>query len=209
MIEAETRVPSHLIATPCAPHAVDVATLAEGLGVDVAGLPEGHAGDRLAGGGRNELAAPPQPSLLSRFVAQFRRLLIVVLVGAAALSAVIGEAKAEHSVGALQGMLSPRARVRRGGRVTEVAVTDPVAGDWATSSSPLGWTKEAGDLVLADGDFATIVTAVERGRGICDNILSFVRFQLATNMGASSRSSARGCPGCPSRSGRSRCCGST
>ena len=45
-------------------------------------------------------------------------------------------------------------------------------------------TKQAGDLVLADDDFATIVTAVERGRGIYDNILSFIRFQLATNIGA-------------------------
>jgi P-type Ca2+ transporter type 2C len=45
-------------------------------------------------------------------------------------------------------------------------------------------TKQAGDLVLADDDFATIVTAVERGRGIYDNILAFIRFQLATNIGA-------------------------
>jgi P-type Ca2+ transporter type 2C len=45
-------------------------------------------------------------------------------------------------------------------------------------------TKQAGDLVLADDDFATIVTAVERGRGIYDNIVAFIRFQLATNIGA-------------------------
>jgi P-type Ca2+ transporter type 2C len=45
-------------------------------------------------------------------------------------------------------------------------------------------TKQAADLVLADDDFGTIVTAVERGRGIYDNILAFIRFQLATNIGA-------------------------
>jgi P-type Ca2+ transporter type 2C len=45
-------------------------------------------------------------------------------------------------------------------------------------------TKEAGDLVLADDDFTTIVAAIERGRTIYDNIVSFVRFQLATNIGA-------------------------
>jgi len=45
-------------------------------------------------------------------------------------------------------------------------------------------TKEAADLILADDDFTTIVAAVERGRGIYDNIVSFVRFQLATNFGA-------------------------
>jgi P-type Ca2+ transporter type 2C len=45
-------------------------------------------------------------------------------------------------------------------------------------------TKEAGDMVLTDDNFATIVAAVERGRTIYDNIIKFVRFQLATNMGA-------------------------
>ncbi|MFA9429957.1 cation-translocating P-type ATPase [Egicoccus sp. AB-alg2] len=45
-------------------------------------------------------------------------------------------------------------------------------------------TKQAADLVLADDDFTTIVAAVERGRAIYDNIVSFVRFQVATNIGA-------------------------
>ncbi|MFV0316022.1 MAG: cation-translocating P-type ATPase [Microthrixaceae bacterium] len=45
-------------------------------------------------------------------------------------------------------------------------------------------TKEAGDMVLADDNFATIVSAVRRGRAIYENILNFVRFQLTTNMAA-------------------------
>jgi Ca2+-transporting ATPase len=45
-------------------------------------------------------------------------------------------------------------------------------------------TKEAGDMVLTDDNFATIVGAVERGRTIYDNIVKFVRFQLSTNLGA-------------------------
>jgi Ca2+-transporting ATPase len=45
-------------------------------------------------------------------------------------------------------------------------------------------TKEAGDMVLTDDNFATIVAAVERGRAIYDNILHFVRFQLTTNVAA-------------------------
>lgn len=45
-------------------------------------------------------------------------------------------------------------------------------------------TKEAGDLILTDDNFATIVHAVEGGRAIYDNILTFVRFQLTTNVSA-------------------------
>ena len=44
--------------------------------------------------------------------------------------------------------------------------------------------KEAADVVLATDDFTTIVGAVREGRVIYDNIVKFVRFQLATNIGA-------------------------
>ena len=44
-------------------------------------------------------------------------------------------------------------------------------------------TKEAATLVLTDDNFASIVHAVEEGRTIYDNIVKFVRFQLATNIG--------------------------
>ena len=45
-------------------------------------------------------------------------------------------------------------------------------------------SKEAADMVLTDDDFATIARAVERGRVVYDNILKFIRFQLATAFGA-------------------------
>lgn len=45
-------------------------------------------------------------------------------------------------------------------------------------------TKEAGDVILTDDNFTTIVGAVEEGRSIYDNVVKFVRFQLSTNMGA-------------------------
>ncbi|MEV1063621.1 cation-transporting P-type ATPase [Streptomyces sp. NPDC050263] len=44
--------------------------------------------------------------------------------------------------------------------------------------------KEAADMVLTDDDFSTIVRAVREGRAIYGNIVKFVRFQLATNIGA-------------------------
>jgi len=45
-------------------------------------------------------------------------------------------------------------------------------------------TKEAGDMILTDDDFATVVQAIHEGRSIYDNVVKFVRFQLSTNIGA-------------------------
>jgi len=42
-------------------------------------------------------------------------------------------------------------------------------------------TKEASDMILMDDNFASIVNAVEEGRGIFDNIQKFVHFLLACN----------------------------
>jgi P-type Ca2+ transporter type 2C len=44
--------------------------------------------------------------------------------------------------------------------------------------------KEAATMVLADDNFASIVSAVRQGRTLYDNILKFVRFQLSTTIGA-------------------------
>ena len=43
-------------------------------------------------------------------------------------------------------------------------------------------TKGVSDMVLADDNFATIVSAVEEGRKIYDNVLKVLQFQLSTNM---------------------------
>ena len=44
--------------------------------------------------------------------------------------------------------------------------------------------KEAADVVLADDDFGTILSAVEEGKAIAYNISNFLRFQLSTSVAA-------------------------
>jgi Ca2+-transporting ATPase len=129
------------------------------------GLEDAQARERLARHGENRLAEKPPRSKWLVFADQFRSLLILVLVAAAVLAGAIGDVKdavvillvvlinallgfwqenrAEATLAALKKMLSPEARVRRGGRVEVIPATGLVPGDVVL--------LEAGDRVPADG----------------------------------------------------------
>lgn len=147
-------------------HTLDVAEAAAFLTVNPAtGLASPEALTRLAAVGANRISgqAPRLPWLL--FLGQFKSVLILVLIGAATLSALIGnlkdagvilavvfinaivgfyqEHRAEQSLAALRKMLPLRTHVRRDGKKQDIDAATLVPGDIVL--------LEAGDRVPADG----------------------------------------------------------
>ncbi len=132
--------------------------------VTAAGLNAAEASRRLAAHGPNRLTPPKKRGSLVRFLLQFHNVLIYVLLGAAVVTAVLGEVvdtaviigvvvinaligfiqegKAEKSLDAIRNMLSLSATVTRDGRRVEIAAEELVPGDIVLLAS--------GDKVPAD-----------------------------------------------------------
>jgi magnesium-transporting ATPase (P-type) len=128
------------------------------------GLSGDEAARRLEDYGPNSLPEPPRPSALMRLARQFNNLLILVLIAAAAITAllehwvdtgvimavviinaVIGfvqEGRAEAALEALRDMLAPKAAVLRDGERHTIPAAELVPGDVVV--------LEAGDKVPAD-----------------------------------------------------------
>jgi magnesium-transporting ATPase (P-type) len=128
------------------------------------GLSGEEAAERLARHGPNRLTPPARRSALWRFAAQFNNILILVLIAAAAVSALLGEivdaavivgvvvinaaigfiqeGKAEQALNAIRRMLSLNATVVRDGKRLTIPAEELVPGDLVRLAS--------GDRVPAD-----------------------------------------------------------
>jgi Ca2+-transporting ATPase len=153
------------LAAPGAPHMSTVEDLVRSFGSDVAcGLDPDEAGRRLEQHGPNELPAEEGTSPWTVLLAQFKNVLVLILVVAIAMSAALGhtleaiaigviavfsvvlgfiqEFRAERAMAALRRLASPDATVVRGGDEWDIPAREVVPGDIILVA--------AGDVIPAD-----------------------------------------------------------
>ncbi|WP_299847372.1 HAD-IC family P-type ATPase [uncultured Roseovarius sp.] len=146
------------------PHAKSVADCSAALGSPETGLTPSDVELRRAEHGPNLLPETSRRPALVRFLLQFHNVLIYVLIGGAAITAMLGhmidtwvilavvlvnavmgfvqEGRAENAMIAIRQMLAPHASVLRSGQRVSVDAADLVPGDIVL--------LEAGDRVAAD-----------------------------------------------------------
>ncbi|MEO8506833.1 MAG: HAD-IC family P-type ATPase, partial [Betaproteobacteria bacterium] len=147
-----------------APHTLSAEAFAAELATTPAGLASAEAARRLAEFGPNELQERRRTGAWTLLVAQFRNMLVVILLVATALSAVLGhgieaiaitvivlfavvlgfvqEYRAERAIDALRRMAAPMSTTIRDGEEHDVPARDLVPGDVLI--------LRAGDRIAAD-----------------------------------------------------------
>ena len=152
--------------TPLRPHwhALTKEQVEHTLQTGMNGLTDTEARNRRAQYGPNRLVPPKRRGPLLRLLMQFHNILLYVMMGAAAITALLGhwidtgvlmaavlinaiigfiqEGKAESALDAIRAMLSPRATVIRDGQRREIDAAELVPGDLVVLAS--------GDRVPAD-----------------------------------------------------------
>jgi Ca2+-transporting ATPase len=162
---AASRSPDPPAPAPARWHGLDAAEVARALATDCeCGLASSEAALRLARHGPNLIPAAPGRSRLAVFAAQFRNVMIVILLAALVPSSLLGHAvesitiavivgfavllgffqewRAERALEALRGMAAPTARVLRDGVLVALPARELVPGDVMLVA--------AGDRVAAD-----------------------------------------------------------
>ncbi|WP_036522739.1 cation-translocating P-type ATPase [Nocardia sp. NRRL WC-3656] len=161
------------IIDPLRPEAVDSVRIAHEAGIDVRMITGDHAITAAAIGA--ELGLGPGA------------------VGGAELQAMTDEQLAEALPNLhVFGRVTPEDKLRlagvmqRGGAVVAMtgdAVNDAAALKKADIGVAMGSgsevTKQAGKMVLTDGNFGTLITAIRLGRAIYDKIVSYIRYQMS------------------------------
>ena len=153
------------------PYCQDLRDVLSAVDSSADGLSTRQAQERLAKYGLNKLKEAEKPSLVQRFVTQLKDPMLIILLAAAAVSALTGmlsghsewaeviiilavvllnailgviqESKAEAAIEALQNMTAATCKVLRDGKMVILPSTELVPGDVVL--------LEAGDSVPADG----------------------------------------------------------
>jgi len=148
-------------------HTMDIQDVINEMNSGFDGLSDEEAQKRLEQYGRNEIEEGKKRTLFAMFLDQFKNLMIIILLAAAAISliatkgeeitdtiiilavvlinavmGVVQESKAEKALDALKKMSSPFVKVKRGGSAKEIRTEELVPGDIVL--------LEAGDIVPAD-----------------------------------------------------------